>query len=109
MISRCISIQDFVPAINALGWYYEHFEQDYERAVQFWERADEMGNPEAPFNLGVMYSLGLYPGKRADQVSTTRSGLQECLTPRRECLKSTYCPFCLSIKNETLLFLGVWV
>ncbi|MGH0164514.1 UNVERIFIED_CONTAM: hypothetical protein FKN15_047339 [Acipenser sinensis] len=59
--------QDFVPAINALGWYYEHFEQDYERAVQFWERADEMGNPEAPFNLGVMYSLGLYPGKRADQ------------------------------------------
>lgn len=59
--------QDFVPAINALGWYYERFEQDYERAVQFWERADEMGNPEAPFNLGVMYSLGLYPGKRADQ------------------------------------------
>ncbi|MGH0184263.1 UNVERIFIED_CONTAM: hypothetical protein FKN15_014393 [Acipenser sinensis] len=59
--------QDFVPAINALGWYYEHFKQDYERAVQFWERADEMGNPEAPFNLGVMYSLGLYPGKRADQ------------------------------------------
>ncbi|XP_078101734.1 protein sel-1 homolog 3 isoform X1 [Sander vitreus] len=59
--------KDFVPAINALAWYYEHFEQDYEQAVQLWEKADLLECPEAAFNLGVMYSQGLYPGKAADQ------------------------------------------
>ncbi|XP_039601619.1 protein sel-1 homolog 3 [Polypterus senegalus] len=58
---------EFVPAINALGWYYERYEHNYEKAVQFWERADSMGCSEAPFNLGVMYSLGLYPGQPPDQ------------------------------------------
>ncbi|XP_032358274.1 protein sel-1 homolog 3 [Etheostoma spectabile] len=57
----------FVPAINALAWYYEHFEQDYEQAVQLWEKADLRECPEAAFNLGVMHSQGLYPGKAADQ------------------------------------------
>ncbi|TDH14660.1 hypothetical protein EPR50_G00022620 [Perca flavescens] len=59
--------KNFVPAINALAWYYEHFEQDYEQAVQLWEKADLLECPEAAFNLGVMYSQGLYPGKAADQ------------------------------------------
>ncbi|KAM6960529.1 protein sel-1 homolog 3 [Aplochiton taeniatus] len=57
----------FAPAMNALGWYYERFEKDYQRAVQLWEQADLHGSPDAAMNLGVMYSQGLYPGKPADQ------------------------------------------
>ncbi|XP_070762454.1 protein sel-1 homolog 3 [Enoplosus armatus] len=59
--------QGFVPAINALAWYYEHIEQDYEQAVQLWEQADLLKCPDAALNLGVIYSRGLYPGKAADQ------------------------------------------
>ncbi|XP_068441517.1 protein sel-1 homolog 3 [Clinocottus analis] len=64
--------QDFVPAINALAWYYEHFEQDYVQAVQLWEQADLLESSDAAFNLGVMYSQGLYPGKAADQCMAFR-------------------------------------
>ncbi|CAN9511215.1 unnamed protein product [Ophioblennius macclurei] len=59
--------QGFVPAINALAWYYEQYEQDYKRAVQLWEQAELLGSPEAALNLGVMYSRGLYPGKPSNQ------------------------------------------
>ncbi|XP_071353270.1 protein sel-1 homolog 3 [Trachinotus anak] len=59
--------QGFVPAINALAWYYEQFEQDYEQAVKLWEQADLLESPDAALNLGVIYSQGLYPGKAADQ------------------------------------------
>uniref|UniRef100_I3KJJ3 Protein sel-1 homolog 3 n=1 Tax=Oreochromis niloticus TaxID=8128 RepID=I3KJJ3_ORENI len=58
-----------VPAINALAWYYEHFENDYKQAVQLWEQADLLMCPEAALNLGVIYSQGLYPGKPANQVT----------------------------------------
>lgn len=63
--------QGFVPAINALAWYYEQFEQDYKQAVQLWERADLLECPDAALNLGVVHSQGLYPGKAADQVSSS--------------------------------------
>ncbi|XP_027900742.1 protein sel-1 homolog 3 isoform X2 [Xiphophorus couchianus] len=59
--------QGFVPAVNALAWYYEQFEKDYQQAVALWEEADLLGSPDAPLNLGVLYSQGLYPGKPADQ------------------------------------------
>ncbi|XP_012736810.2 protein sel-1 homolog 3 [Fundulus heteroclitus] len=59
--------QGLVPAINALAWYYEQFEKDYEQAVQLWEKADFLGSPDAPLNLGVLHSQGLYPGKPANQ------------------------------------------
>ncbi|KAM4742331.1 protein sel-1 homolog 3 isoform 2-T2 [Anableps anableps] len=59
--------QGFVPAINALAWYYEQFEKDYQQAVQLWEKADFLGSPDAPLNLGVLHSQGLYPGKPANQ------------------------------------------
>lgn len=59
--------QSFVPAINALAWYYEQYEKDYQQAVQLWEEADELQSPDAPLNLGVMYATGLYPRKAADQ------------------------------------------
>ncbi|KAL0973423.1 hypothetical protein UPYG_G00203400 [Umbra pygmaea] len=59
--------QGFIPAITALGWYYEHFEKDYKQAVELWEKADEQGSADAAMNLGAMYSEGLYPGKAADK------------------------------------------
>uniref|UniRef100_A0A8C1S9G7 Si:dkey-24p1.6 n=1 Tax=Cyprinus carpio TaxID=7962 RepID=A0A8C1S9G7_CYPCA len=59
--------QGSVPAITALGWYYEQYEKDYEKAVHLWEEADAKGHPDAAMNLGVFYSQGLYPGQPADQ------------------------------------------
>lgn len=59
--------QGFIPAITALGWYYENFEKDYERAVNLWEEADAKGHAEAAMNLGAMFHQGLYPGHPADE------------------------------------------
>ncbi|XP_028817600.1 protein sel-1 homolog 3 isoform X2 [Denticeps clupeoides] len=64
--------QGFGPAMNALAWYYERYEKDYEQAVQLWEQADALGSSDAAMNLGVMYSQGLYPGQSADQVRAYR-------------------------------------
>ncbi|XP_078071744.1 protein sel-1 homolog 3-like isoform X2 [Mustelus asterias] len=50
-------------ALNGLGWYYETFEKDYVKAVEYWEKAVKMGNLDAFHNLGVMHAAGLYPGK----------------------------------------------
>ncbi|XP_072547841.1 protein sel-1 homolog 3 [Salminus brasiliensis] len=60
--------QGFAPAFTALGWYYEQFEGNYERAAELWEQADLLGNPDAAMNLGVFHSQGLYPGQPADKV-----------------------------------------
>lgn len=64
----CWSPQGFTPAITALGWYYEQFEKNYKRAVELWEQADQLENPDAAMNLGVFHSQGLYPGQQADKV-----------------------------------------
>lgn len=61
--------------MNALAWYYEQYEKNYQQAVLLWEQADELQSPDAPLNLGVMYANGVYPGKAADQVSTNQSGV----------------------------------
>ncbi|XP_026790526.3 protein sel-1 homolog 3 [Pangasianodon hypophthalmus] len=60
--------QGFAPAITALGWYYEQFEKNYERAVELWEQADQLENPDAAMNLGVLHLQGLYPGQPPDKV-----------------------------------------
>ncbi|XP_035240283.1 protein sel-1 homolog 3 isoform X1 [Anguilla anguilla] len=59
--------QSFVPAITALGWYFEQYERDYARAVALWDRADALGCGEAAVNLGTLHSQGLYPGQPASQ------------------------------------------
>ncbi|XP_013888276.1 protein sel-1 homolog 3 isoform X2 [Austrofundulus limnaeus] len=59
--------QGFAPAFNALAWYYEQYEHNYEKAVQLWEQADLLESPDAALNLGAIYSQGLYPGKPANQ------------------------------------------
>ncbi|KAG9348491.1 hypothetical protein JZ751_002227 [Albula glossodonta] len=59
--------QNFVPAINALGWYFEQYEKDYAQAVKLWEQADDLGSGEAAVNLGAIHAQGLYPGKPVSQ------------------------------------------
>ncbi|KAE8628345.1 hypothetical protein XENTR_v10007472 [Xenopus tropicalis] len=54
---------NFVPAINSLGWYYERYEGNYQKAIEYWEKADDLWNAEAPFNIGIMYFNGYYPGQ----------------------------------------------
>lgn len=75
--------------MNALGWYYEQYERDYERAVQLWEQADALGSPDAAMNLGVMYFQGLYPGRPADQASVPSVAMLAVLLPVSLALKFT--------------------
>ncbi|KAM9027997.1 protein sel-1 homolog 3 [Ara ararauna] len=49
-------------AVNGLGWYYHNFKRDYRKAAEHWLVAEELGNPDASYNLGVLYLDGIYPG-----------------------------------------------
>uniref|UniRef100_A0A8D0ET66 SEL1L family member 3 n=1 Tax=Strix occidentalis caurina TaxID=311401 RepID=A0A8D0ET66_STROC len=49
-------------AVNGLGWYYHNFKRDYRKAAKHWLIAEELGNPDASYNLGVLYLDGIYPG-----------------------------------------------
>nr|XP_047902779.1 protein sel-1 homolog 3 [Anser cygnoides] len=49
-------------AVNGLGWYYHNFKRDYRKAAKQWLIAEELGNPDASYNLGVLYLDGIYPG-----------------------------------------------
>ncbi|XP_054830490.1 protein sel-1 homolog 3-like [Eublepharis macularius] len=73
--------QGFLPALTALGWYYQVFENDYRRAVEFWEKADEMGDPVAPSNLGAFYVYGQYPGKDRDEEDEAAESQRHCSAP----------------------------
>ncbi|NWJ03607.1 SE1L3 protein, partial [Crypturellus undulatus] len=50
-------------AVNGLGWYYHNFKRDYRNAAKHWLMAEELGNPDASYNLGVLYLDGIFPGK----------------------------------------------
>uniref|UniRef100_A0A674I5I4 SEL1L family member 3 n=1 Tax=Terrapene triunguis TaxID=2587831 RepID=A0A674I5I4_9SAUR len=49
-------------AMNGLGWYYHNFKRDYKKAAKYWLKAEEMGNPDASYNLGALHLDGIYPG-----------------------------------------------
>ncbi|XP_006866364.1 PREDICTED: protein sel-1 homolog 3 [Chrysochloris asiatica] len=49
-------------AVNGLGWYYHKFKKNYAKAAKHWLKAEEMGNPDASYNLGVLYLDGIFPG-----------------------------------------------
>ncbi|XP_059530057.1 protein sel-1 homolog 3 isoform X2 [Myotis daubentonii] len=49
-------------AVNGLGWYYHKFKKNYVKAAKYWLKAEEMGNPDASYNLGVLYLDGVFPG-----------------------------------------------
>lgn len=71
-----------------MAWYHEQFEHDYKQAVQLWEQADFLESPDAALNLGVVYSQGLYPGKPADQVSSSMNAFCDHLLVYRLVLSS---------------------
>uniref|UniRef100_A0A6I8QC19 Sel-1 suppressor of lin-12-like 3 n=1 Tax=Xenopus tropicalis TaxID=8364 RepID=A0A6I8QC19_XENTR len=50
-------------ALNGLGWYYHHFQNDFVNAAKYWKRAYDMGNPDSAYNLGVLYLNGVFPGE----------------------------------------------
>ncbi|XP_011749742.1 protein sel-1 homolog 3 isoform X1 [Macaca nemestrina] len=49
-------------AVNGLGWYYHKFKKNYTKAAKYWLKAEEMGNPDASYNLGVLHLDGIFPG-----------------------------------------------
>ncbi|XP_057586056.1 protein sel-1 homolog 3 [Hippopotamus amphibius kiboko] len=49
-------------AVNGLGWYYHKFKKNYAKAATYWLKAEQMGNPDASYNLGVLYLDGIFPG-----------------------------------------------
>ncbi|XP_032962236.1 protein sel-1 homolog 3 isoform X2 [Rhinolophus ferrumequinum] len=49
-------------AVNGLGWYYHKFKKNYVKAAKYWLKAEEMGNPDASYNLGVLHLDGIFPG-----------------------------------------------
>lgn len=61
-ISSSFSRQGLHQAVNGLGWYYHKFKKNYSKAAKYWLRAEEMGNPDASYNLGVLYLDGIFPG-----------------------------------------------
>lgn len=61
-------------AVNGLGWYYHKFKKNYAKAAKYWLKAEEMGNPDASYNLGVLYLDGIFPGiPERNQVSLETS------------------------------------
>uniref|UniRef100_A0A8C0CA46 Protein sel-1 homolog 3 n=1 Tax=Balaenoptera musculus TaxID=9771 RepID=A0A8C0CA46_BALMU len=54
--------KDCHQAVNGLGWYYHKFKKNYAKAAKYWLKAEEMGNPDASYNLGVLYLDGIFPG-----------------------------------------------
>ncbi|XP_006737256.2 protein sel-1 homolog 3 [Leptonychotes weddellii] len=59
---HCSKIQGLHQAVNGLGWYYHKFKKNYAKAAKYWLKAEEMGNPDASYNLGVLYLDGIFPG-----------------------------------------------
>ena len=39
------------------------------KAVEYFEEADKLGSIDAAYNLGHMYHIGSYPGKKRDMAS----------------------------------------
>ena len=53
--------------------FYHKFKKNYAKAAKYWLKAEEMGNPDASYNLGVLYLDGIFPGAPGrNQVSRTR-------------------------------------
>lgn len=82
-------------AVNGLGWYYHNFKRDYKKAAKHWLIAEELGNPDASYNLGVLYLDGIYPGiPGRNQVSEYLMVLFLTLGPSLEVFASFLRLFC---------------
>ncbi|KAK2115589.1 Protein sel-1 3 [Saguinus oedipus] len=70
--SKLYRMEGLHQAVNGLGWYYHKFKKNYAKAAKYWLKAEEMGNPDASYNLGVLHLDGIFPGVPGrNQVSTT--------------------------------------
>ncbi|ELU16606.1 hypothetical protein CAPTEDRAFT_191910 [Capitella teleta] len=54
-------------ALNALGWYALERKKDPREAEELFSKADELGNPDAAYNLGHMYWRGRTADKKRQQ------------------------------------------
>src|SRR3990167_4729938 len=50
--------QNYLPAQVALGFVYELDKHDYQQALQWYVKAADCHNPQAQYNLGLMYEYG---------------------------------------------------
>lgn len=101
-------------AVNGLGWYYHKFKKNYAKAAKYWLKAEEMGNPDASYNLGVLYLDGIFPGiPGRNHVSRTwdQLGSWPITGSGREC---TVCPgqtrprgwYTHPLKTQTMILRG---
>lgn len=56
--------QDNPGALNTLGWYYSVKEVNLTKAVEYFDRSDALGSPDAAYNLGHLYHTGQHPDGR---------------------------------------------
>lgn len=50
--------QSFTPALVALGFIYETMKYDYKNAFKWYQKAAELENPTADYDLALMYEYG---------------------------------------------------
>ncbi|KAK3106808.1 hypothetical protein FSP39_000229 [Pinctada imbricata] len=53
-------------ALNALGWYALNYDRNITLAVEYFEEAYRLGNPDAANSLGSLHLNGHYPDREAD-------------------------------------------
>lgn len=51
-------------ALNTLGWYYSVKEVNLTKAVEYFDKSDTLGSPDAAYNLGHLYHTGKHPEGR---------------------------------------------
>merc|ERR1739838_522460 len=51
-------------ALNTLGWFYSVKEVNFTKAVEYFERSDALGSPDAAYNLGHLYHTGQHTDGR---------------------------------------------
>lgn len=68
-------VQDFPPALNALGFYEVNTRQNYSGAAAYFRRAADKGDRDGLTNLAVCYDNGWVEGHPPDKVWITKKCL----------------------------------
>ena len=61
-------LQDFPPALNALGFYEVNMRQNFSGAAAYFKRAADKGDRDGLSNLAVSYDNGWVTGHPPDKV-----------------------------------------
>lgn len=51
--------KEYPPSYSVLGDYYSRYKKDYEKAIYWFKRGTEAGDPESFVNMGLMYVDGI--------------------------------------------------